>query len=208
MRIEPEPDLALPYLVASFGSEADIRRYGARSIMLKVAFVLWASAPTYTELHAALDGRTDLVAPHRDERFAFWFTSINCTIAQDRKREIVDGFAYLSMGADGLRGPIDLRDPQLEIGVFEYHAAGPAHLQPDGITLRRVFVGRKVRSLSYLSSPRAQPRMRGGIGIAFHSDRADLAPRSASASVPSSTPSISRSAPTSATRPCPPRRAC
>jgi len=49
------------------------------------------------------------------------------------------------MGADGLRGPIDLRDPQLEIGVFEYHAAGPAHLQPDGITLRRVFVGRKVR---------------------------------------------------------------
>ena len=145
VRIEPEPDLALPYLVASFGSEADIRRYGARSIMLKVAFVLWASAPTYTELHAALDGRTDLVAPHRDERFAFWFTSINCTIAQDRKREIVDGFAYLSTGADGLRGPIDLRDPQLEIGVFEHHAAGPAHLQPGGITLRRVFIGRKVR---------------------------------------------------------------
>lgn len=145
VRIESEPDLELPYLIASFGSEAELRRYGSRSIMLKVAFVLWASAPTYAELHAALDGRTELVAPYRDERFAFYFSAHNATIAQDRKREIVDTFAYLSTGPDGLRGPIDLRNPQLEIGVFEYHAAGPARLHPDGVTLRRVFIGRKVR---------------------------------------------------------------
>lgn len=67
----------------------------------------------------------------------FTITTYSVTISQEKQLAIIESFAYMH-----LLGPIQMKNPQVEIGVFEEYPMGP--IDETINKMRRVFMGRRV----------------------------------------------------------------
>ncbi|BGP38977.1 hypothetical protein JCM10449v2_002915 [Rhodotorula kratochvilovae] len=119
------PDSTRPYVLIGLPSEDDARRLAGRMISAKHVWEYWCHADTYADLHDKVkspDVRA-LWEPYAEDADCTWKFTIaghQRTIPLPQQIALVNTFAYMP-----LQGKIDLRTPQLEIGVFEEYVWDP-----------------------------------------------------------------------------------
>ncbi|KAI9220166.1 S-adenosyl-L-methionine-dependent methyltransferase [Blastocladiella britannica] len=138
-----------PYAVVTLPSDAAAASLVSRAVLIKAAYRLWASAPTYPELHDAVrtyvanELPTEEHARCKSESFKFTVDVFNYGRTHDQKLEIMHEFiTYLDW-----QGEIDLKAPAIEYMILE--AWDPPHTMPEQRLLEThfgVMVGTSSRS--------------------------------------------------------------
>ncbi|GAA6052254.1 hypothetical protein JCM3770_007402 [Rhodotorula araucariae] len=120
-----KPDSTRPYVLIGLPSEDDARKLTGRLISAKHVWEYWCHADTYADLHEQVKSTPvrALWEPYADDANCTWKFTIaghQRTIPLPQQIALVNTFSYMP-----LRGKIDLRTPQLEIGVFEEYVWDP-----------------------------------------------------------------------------------
>ncbi|PLW46524.1 hypothetical protein PCANC_08536 [Puccinia coronata f. sp. avenae] len=147
-----ELDIYRPYMKIGLENDQKAKLLGSRAILIKHILRHWADAPSYTELHRLNKENEGLWAGYAaSHTFKVTVNSYKVTVAQERKKEIIESLSYMDF-----RGPILLQDPQVEIMLSEeyYSADGPDDPTPalgieqvhrmTNIRLRKIWLGEKL----------------------------------------------------------------
>ncbi|GAA5821891.1 hypothetical protein JCM11251_004765 [Rhodosporidiobolus azoricus] len=121
------PDYTRPYVLVGLRSEEDARKLGTRLVSVKHVWEFWAQAETYEELHEKVKStevkeKWEHYAADRDCTWKFTIAGHNKTIALPEQVKLINTFSYMPF-----LGDIDLRKPNLEIGVFEEYEFEKTH---------------------------------------------------------------------------------
>ncbi|GAA5894968.1 hypothetical protein JCM6882_008255 [Rhodosporidiobolus microsporus] len=113
------PDYTRPYVLIGLKGEEDARKLGSRLVSVKHIWEFWAQAETYDELHelvktAEVREKWEHYTVDRECSWKFTIAGHNRTIPLPAQVKLINTFAYMPFVGD-----IDLRNPKLEIGVFE-----------------------------------------------------------------------------------------
>ncbi|TXT16049.1 hypothetical protein VHUM_00552 [Vanrija humicola] len=136
-------DLSRGVVVIEVEKEEHVERILDRGILVISANRLYAQGATYDELHAQLRDRLDLFEPDLDVTFKMVVDGVNNRALDRRARAVINSFAYT-----GLRGKIDLTNPEVEFVALEDYDLVTLHthearLVRDG-NFRQVYFGRRV----------------------------------------------------------------
>ncbi|RSH81440.1 hypothetical protein EHS25_006796 [Saitozyma podzolica] len=101
-------------LVVELEKDEHVERILDRGMMVMSAIKLYASGGSYEELHADLRAHKEYLEPHMDQSWKITFESINHNVTEKRQRETIDTFEWT-----GLRGPIRLKNPEVEFVIYE-----------------------------------------------------------------------------------------
>ena len=112
------PDVSRPYMFAHLPSDEAATKLLARCVSLRSIWVYWSHGATYDELHARNKANASLwqqhVPRHKCPSWKAHISSYSGTISEQRKRAIIQQFAYMDF-----QGDIRLRDPAMRWGVIE-----------------------------------------------------------------------------------------
>ena len=129
---EYEWDPKRPFWVVDFDSEDHIRLLCERCILVKCVYFTFRFSPppnlscravyehygsssSYDTLHAEVRQNSHLYERFQgNTSFRFTVHGYNHSIPNKRVKEIIDGFRYMDF-----RGPIDLKNPEVNLFVFE-----------------------------------------------------------------------------------------
>ncbi|CDR49595.1 RHTO0S28e01288g1_1 [Rhodotorula toruloides] len=120
-----KPDYTRPYMLIGLPDDEAARKLGSRLVSVKHVWEFWATAETYEELHERVKSaecreKWDKYAVDRDCRWKFTIAGHNRTIPLPQQVALVNTFQYMAF-----IGEIDLRNPMLEVGLFEEYASDP-----------------------------------------------------------------------------------
>ncbi|SCZ99137.1 BZ3500_MvSof-1268-A1-R1_Chr7-1g09409 [Microbotryum saponariae] len=113
--------LESPFVVIHLDNEDQARLLGSRSIGIKSIWQHWADAPTYEQLSDRLKTEDALWRHHAASPTTTWKFSVTGhgrSISQSAQRQVINTFSFMSFVGD-----IRLKDPDVEIGVFEEYAS-------------------------------------------------------------------------------------
>ncbi|SCV70748.1 BQ2448_3510 [Microbotryum intermedium] len=134
-----------PFVVVHLDNEDQARLLGSRSIGIKSIWQLWADAPTYEQLFDRLKTDDLLWRHHAASPSTTWKFSVaghGRSISQSAQRQVINTFSFMNFV-----GNIQLKEPDVEIGVFEEYASeGEGETVLPGRTvrdMRTVWMGRK-----------------------------------------------------------------
>ncbi|KAK4055764.1 hypothetical protein OIV83_000311 [Microbotryomycetes sp. JL201] len=133
-----------PYIVVELESDEQAKLLGSRAISVKHIWEYWADAASYEEMHAIIKHREALWIDIKADSTMSWRFQVNAygrTIPMDQQRDVVESFSYMDF-----EGPIDLKKPDVTIGVFEEYDANE-YSKVKGRNLaeaKRIWMGRKV----------------------------------------------------------------
>ncbi|TNY17135.1 hypothetical protein DMC30DRAFT_420071 [Rhodotorula diobovata] len=119
------PDSSRPYVLVGLESEDHARKLTGRMVSAKNCWEYWAHAPTYADLHAKVksDPVRALWEPYARDPSVSWRFSVSGhqrTLPHAQQIATVNTFSFMPF-----QGPINLRTPDLEVGVFEEYAWDP-----------------------------------------------------------------------------------
>ncbi|KAL5524093.1 hypothetical protein ACEPAG_8266 [Sanghuangporus baumii] len=111
-------DASRPFWIIDFEEEEHARQIAERCILVKSVYELYACGTSYAAVHEQTRHNEHSWSPFvENTSFGFTVSSFNRSIPQHCMKEIVESFAFMDF-----RGPIDLKNPELSLGVFEEHA--------------------------------------------------------------------------------------
>lgn len=88
-------------------------------------YELWGQGTTYDALHASVkDVSKTKWSQFESSPFRFSLDGYRGTKAQDEQRNVIDSFSYL-----GLKGPVQMRDPDVSFKIFEEYDEKAAELK-------------------------------------------------------------------------------
>lgn len=139
-------------MIVNLPSEREARLLGSRVVAVKAIYEYWTDAASYDELHDNVRGIREVWSPYATSRETTWKFKMGAhgrTIPMAMQREIINTFSYMEFVGD-----INLKDPMVEIGVFEEYIAGEAKAVRgrDASDMRRVWMGKKVGATGLLIS--------------------------------------------------------
>ncbi|GAA6026152.1 hypothetical protein JCM8202_003712 [Rhodotorula sphaerocarpa] len=113
------PDYTRPYTLIGLENDDAARKLGKRLVSIKHVWQYWASAPSYADIHEIVQNepcRSEWASYAEDEKCTWKFTCVghNRTLALPQQVSRINRFSYMAF-----RGPIDLKHPNLEVGLFE-----------------------------------------------------------------------------------------
>ncbi|GAA5892801.1 tRNA (guanine-N2-)-methyltransferase [Sporobolomyces salmoneus] len=113
------PDESRPYMVVELPGDKEAKLLSTRLVSVKHIWELWAQGATYDEVHATAQSEQAkaLWGPFAQDRQCTWKFVVaghNRTIPLSIQIKTIESFAYMAFPGD-----IKLKNPQLEIGVFE-----------------------------------------------------------------------------------------
>ncbi|GAA5992743.1 hypothetical protein JCM10908_006911 [Rhodotorula pacifica] len=113
------PDHTRPYTLIGLENDQAAKKLGQRLVSIKHVWQYWASADTYEQIHEIVKGdecRAEWVPYAEDDQCTWKFTTAghNRTLALPQQVARINRFSYMAF-----RGPIDLKTPMLEVGLFE-----------------------------------------------------------------------------------------
>ncbi|GAA5937316.1 tRNA (guanine-N2-)-methyltransferase [Sporobolomyces koalae] len=113
------PDESRPYMVVELPGEREAKLLATRLVSVKHIWELWAHGDDYEQVHAVAkqDRARALWEPYAQDRNCTWKFVVaghNRTIPLSIQIKTINTFSYMAFPGD-----IDLKRPQLEIGVFE-----------------------------------------------------------------------------------------
>ncbi|GAA5868123.1 hypothetical protein JCM8547_003351 [Rhodosporidiobolus lusitaniae] len=113
------PDHTRPYMLVGLKGEEDAKKLATRLISVKHIWEFWGQAETYEQLHELVKGaemreKWEHYAASEKCSWKFTIAGHNRTIALPQQVEIINTFSYMPF-----KGDINLRFPDLEVGVFE-----------------------------------------------------------------------------------------
>ncbi|GJN89847.1 hypothetical protein Rhopal_002836-T1 [Rhodotorula paludigena] len=119
------PDHTRPYMLIGLPGEKEARLLGSRLVSAKHVWEYWAHAETYPELHELVRGvecraKWEPYAADRECTWKFTIAGHQRTIPLPQQVALVNTFSYMPF-----LGDINLRTPDLEIGVFEEYTWDP-----------------------------------------------------------------------------------
>ncbi|EIN11648.1 RNA methylase [Punctularia strigosozonata HHB-11173 SS5] len=140
-------DIGRPYQVIELESDEHARLLARRCILVKSVYEFYARGSTYENMHAENRKASDRWLRYaEDTSFKFSILGYNHTIPNKRQREVCEGFSYMN-----LQGKIDLKKPELVLGVFEEYTdprgvvgANPEDQYKRDGQFREVFFGRLI----------------------------------------------------------------
>ncbi|TKA57830.1 hypothetical protein B0A53_00979 [Rhodotorula sp. CCFEE 5036] len=114
-----EPDHTRPYTMIGLEDDQAAKKLGSRLVSVKHVWQYWASADTYEQIHEIVKGdacRKEWEPYAHDDQCTWKFTTAghNRTLALPQQVARINRFSYMAF-----RGPIDLKRPMLEVGLFE-----------------------------------------------------------------------------------------
>lgn len=113
-----------PFCIISLPSSDAATHLITRSILSQGIYELWGRGTGYTDLHISVRAfSTPKWAQHRTSSFRFTLDSFRGSRTSSAQRSIIESFSYMS-----LDGPIRMKDPTLDLCVFEdytLHASEP-----------------------------------------------------------------------------------
>lgn len=116
-----------PFCIISLRSSDAATHLITRSILSQGIYELWGRGTSYTDLHISVRAlSTPKWAQHRTSSFRFTLDSFRGSRTRSAQRSIIESFSYMS-----LDGPIRMKDPTLDLCVFEdytLHASEPRAL--------------------------------------------------------------------------------
>ncbi|KAM0788686.1 hypothetical protein ACM66B_002783 [Microbotryomycetes sp. NB124-2] len=110
-----------PYIVVELESDEQAKLLGSRAISVRHIWQYWADAASYKDMHALIKERNSLWQYIKDDTAMSWRFQVNAfgrTIPMNEQRAVVEQFSYMDF-----RGPIDLKNSDVTIGVFEEYDA-------------------------------------------------------------------------------------
>ncbi|KAH8925014.1 tRNA guanosine-2'-O-methyltransferase [Atractiella rhizophila] len=129
------------FLIVLLDDEHAADLLASRSMLLKEVWEYWADGATYDDVHAVLKESKVLWSRFEHQKsFKFSVAALNAGILPERRQEIVESFSYM-----GFTGDIRMYNPELDVACIEDHYPQehrPPHLTS---TLRRIYMGRKLR---------------------------------------------------------------
>ncbi|POY73987.1 hypothetical protein BMF94_2798 [Rhodotorula taiwanensis] len=113
------PDPLRPYTLIGLRNDDDARKLGSRLVSVKHVWEYWASADSYHQVHDVVQSqecRAKWEPYALDEKCTWKFTTAghNRTLALPQQVARINRFSYMAF-----LGPIDLKHPDLEVGLFE-----------------------------------------------------------------------------------------
>ncbi|GAA5974759.1 hypothetical protein JCM5350_001280 [Sporobolomyces pararoseus] len=113
------PDESRPYMVVELPGDEEAKLLSTRLVSVKHIWELWCQGNTYDEVHekAKSDQAKALWEPYAKDRECTWKFVVaghNRTIPLSVQIKTINDFSYLAF-----LGDINLKTPQLEVGVFE-----------------------------------------------------------------------------------------
>lgn len=134
-------------MLVELASEVEANLLGSRSISVKSIWHYWADATTYGELHTLL-AADQLWLPYQPLSISWKFSvETYCrTFPAAVHVALIESFKYMD-----LEGPIRMKSPDVEIGIMEDYDHIRANVVGEEVRqMKRVWIGRKVRSLDLL----------------------------------------------------------
>lgn len=153
----------LPYLVATFPSEAAASAVCDRAILIKSIMELWGEASTHDQLAAAIQRLPDaFVNPHlgADVSWSVTVDAFGMSMSLDRQEKVRRHYQHLAF-----QGPVRCKGPDQMFWAIEQHTPLPTgHVAPNSIP-EKVYFGREVgRSLSRQLVTRCDLKQRKYLG--------------------------------------------
>ncbi|GAA6004787.1 hypothetical protein JCM11491_002229 [Sporobolomyces phaffii] len=113
------PDESRPYMVVALPGDEEAKLLATRLVSVKHIWELWCQGATYDEVHAnaKADEARALWGPYAQDRQCTWKFVVaghNRTIPLSIQIKTIETFHYMAFPGD-----IKLKNPQLEVGVFE-----------------------------------------------------------------------------------------
>ncbi|GEM08499.1 RNA methylase [Rhodotorula toruloides] len=120
-----KPDYTRPYMLIGLPNDEAARKLGSRLVSVKHVWEFWATGETYEQLHERVKSaecreKWGKYAVDRDCRWKFTVAGHNRTIPLPHQVALVNTFSYMAFV-----GEIDLRNPLLEVGLFEEYTSDP-----------------------------------------------------------------------------------
>ncbi|EJD03356.1 RNA methylase [Fomitiporia mediterranea MF3/22] len=107
-----------PFWVMDFEREEHARYLAERCILVKSVYELYGRGSSYESVYAQTRENKHLWVPYAENTsFRFTVMGYNYSIPLRRVKEIVESFRFMDF-----RGPIDLKNPELTLSVFEEYA--------------------------------------------------------------------------------------
>ncbi|KIJ67993.1 hypothetical protein HYDPIDRAFT_126592 [Hydnomerulius pinastri MD-312] len=123
-----------PFMVLELEEEEHAKLLAKRCILIKSIYEFYAQGSTYAELHEAnRDVRLRWERYIPETSFKFTVNGYNHGLSQRRQREVIESFSYMDF-----LGKIDMKEPEITLGVFEECTF--SYFSPDEqrLTFRRV----------------------------------------------------------------------
>lgn len=120
-----------PFCVIKLASSDEARALIRRSILSLAIYEIWGQGSIYEELHADVKARTSSKwDTYKQTSFRFSVDAFQGKRSTSAQRELINGFRYMD-----LKGPIDLKNPDLHLCIFE-------DWELNGAAPKRLFLGR------------------------------------------------------------------
>ncbi|GAA6060430.1 hypothetical protein JCM10212_002198 [Sporobolomyces blumeae] len=113
------PDESRPYMIVQLAGDREARLLASRLVSVKHIWELWTYGDTYEQVHerCKTDACREFWEPYASDRSCTWKFTVaghNRTIPLAIQVKTINSFSYMAF-----LGDIDLRNPNLEVGVFE-----------------------------------------------------------------------------------------
>ncbi|GAA5837130.1 hypothetical protein JCM5353_007166 [Sporobolomyces roseus] len=114
-----QPDESRPYMIIQLAGDSEAKLLATRLVSVKHIWELWAEGTTYEAVHEQAKSKKakELWSPYAQDRDCTWKFTVaghNRTIPLSIQIKTINSFSYMAF-----LGDIDLKKPQLEVGVFE-----------------------------------------------------------------------------------------
>ncbi|THH07979.1 hypothetical protein EW145_g3009 [Phellinidium pouzarii] len=113
-----EWDPKSPFWAVDFEEEAHAIHFAKRCILVKAVYEFYARGNSYESVYKQTRENANLWARYiENTSFRFSVSGYNHSIPLRRVKEIVESFEFMN-----LKGPVDLRSPELRLTIFEEYA--------------------------------------------------------------------------------------